>query len=101
MLTKDELRMLARLSDVNFCFFISEKLVASDLHICSEKIINSAGEEFDCSEANIKYFIQRLLYQSDRFYKNGRDVDELVKKYFYVFTLEMSSNDALVAMLGK
>jgi len=101
MLSKEELKMLAKLSDANFCFFICEKLVADDLHICSDKIINSAGEEFECSEANLKYFVERLLYQSDKFYKNGRDLDELVKKYRYIFLMEMSSNDALVAMLGK
>jgi hypothetical protein len=101
MLSKEELKMLAKLSDANWCFFICEKLVADDLHICGEKIINSAGEEFECSEAIIKYFVERLLFRSDKFYKCGRDLDELVKKYRYIFLMEMSSNDALVAMLGK
>ena len=101
MLTKAELRMLAKLSDANFCFFVCEKLVADDLHICSDKIVNSAGEEFMCSEANLKYFVERLLYRSDKFYKSGRDLDEVVNKYRYIFVMEMSSNDALVAMLGK
>ena len=100
MLTKAELKMLAKLSDANFCFFICEKLVADDLHICSDKIVNSAGEKFACSEANLKYFVERLLYRSDKFY-NGRDLDEVVNKYRYIFVMEMSSNDALVAMLGK
>lgn len=98
--TKNELRQLFLLSDVNFCFVVCEKLLENHIHISGNKIVSEAGEEHDMVPENLKYFIERLFFKSSRTFTMRRDLDEVMKKHFYIFLFELSSSNGLATMLG-
>ena len=98
--TKIELKQLSLISDVNFCFVVCEKLLQNHVHLNGNTIVSEAGEEYEFSIENIKYFIERLLFQSSRTFSHSRDLNEVVKKHTYIFQYELSSSDALATMLG-
>lgn len=103
LFTKNELRILKDLSDASFAFMVCEKLLQSNIHVTASSsgnvIINEAGEEYENSELMVKFFVERLLFKSNPKYCLERNLEDVIKRNFYIFQIELSSNDALVAML--
>lgn len=99
--TKNELRQLSLMNDVNFCFAVCEKLLENHTHINEDKVITKSGEEYDNNLITLKYFVERLLFQSSRIFNLRRDLDEVLKKHQYIFQMELSSSDGLASMLGS
>ena len=98
--TKTELKQLSLTSDVNFCFVVCEKLLQNHVHLNGNTIVSEAGEEYEFSVENVKFFIERLLFRSSRTFNHNRDLDVVLKKHIYIFQFELSSSDALATMLS-
>ena len=99
LLTKTDLQLLPKMSEPSFCFLMCEVLLKNKIHICNSNLITADGEQLE-GLLFLPYFIEKLIYESNKRFILNRNLEQLVKDYEYIFVMELGTNDALVAMLA-
>lgn len=89
---------LLSLKGSNFAFFVCEMLRSAGVHLCGQTIVSELGDEYENTDENMTYFIERMFYKNDCF-ETDVDVGEIVAKYRYIFVNELSSKETLVSLL--